>query len=86
MTTDENGEPCPETLGEYRDLCCAIGGENCRAVQFLDARIATAPRGRDECVVAPDSQMRALLMPMLIGTLRDDMPRMERSQFEAGQR
>lgn len=26
MRTDEGGNPCPATLGEYRDLCAAIGG------------------------------------------------------------
>lgn len=64
MRKDENGDPCPATLGEYRDLCVAIGGVGCRAVRFLDERIAE--QGRDEPVVAADSQMRALLMPMLL--------------------
>lgn len=54
----------PSTLGEYRDICAAIGGESCSAVHFLDAKIAE--QGRDELVVAPDSQMRELLMLMLI--------------------
>jgi hypothetical protein len=63
-TDDEKGEPCPGTLGEYRDLCAAIGGDKCRAVQFLDEKIAV--QGRDEKVVAPDSQMRRLLIPMLL--------------------
>lgn len=53
----------PATLGEYRDICAAIGGESCRAVQFLDGEILK--QGRDELVMAADSQMRELLMPML---------------------
>lgn len=61
---DENGQPCPSTLGGYRDLCAAFGGEECRAVKFLDSRIAT--QGRDTEVIQPDSQMRILLMPMMM--------------------
>lgn len=63
MRQDEAGTPCPETLGEYRDICAVIGGEECAAVIYLDEQIAKL--GRDEKVVAPDSQMRELLMPML---------------------
>jgi hypothetical protein len=66
MREDENGNQCPETLGEYRDLCAAIGEENNGAVQFLDKKIAEAATGRDEKVIAPDSQMRAVLMPLLL--------------------
>lgn len=62
MRQDETGQPCPATLGEYRDLCYAINPQS-KAVKFLDERIAE--HGRDELVIAPDSQMRALLMPML---------------------
>ncbi len=64
MRTDENGDACPATLGEYRDLCAALGGDTCRAVKFLDTKIAE--QGRDETVIAADSQMRAILMPMLL--------------------
>jgi len=67
MRKDETGSPCPATLGEYRKLCASIGGESCRAVQFLDSKIAESPRGEDEEVLKADSQMRMLLMPMLIG-------------------
>lgn len=64
MRTDEDGNECPETLGEYRDLCAAIGGEKNKAVEFLDKKIAEA--SRDEKVIAADSQMRMLLMPMML--------------------
>lgn len=66
MRKDEEGNECPATLGEYRDLCAAIGGAECPAVTFLDKKIAASVRGRDEEVIAPDSQMRMLLMPMLV--------------------
>lgn len=67
MRTDENGNECPATLGEYRDLCAEFGGEECRAVRWLDDKIAVATRGRDEPVLAADTQMRCVLMPMLFG-------------------
>lgn len=63
MRKDENGKPCPGTLGEYRDMCSAIGGDKCKAVIFLDEKIKKD--GRDEIVLADDSQMRMILMPML---------------------
>ncbi len=65
MRKDENGEDCPSTLGEYRDLCAAIGGETCEAVQILDKKIAEEKDGPKTEVIQPDSQMRALLMPNL---------------------
>lgn len=64
MRTDENGKSCPATLFEYRDMCKAIGGPNCRAVKFLEGRIAKNG-GEDDEVIQADSQMRMLLMPML---------------------
>jgi hypothetical protein len=66
MRTDENGKPCPGTLGEYRDLCAALGGEDCKAVEFLDKHIAESPQGRDDEVIQADSQMRFLLFPMIV--------------------
>jgi len=55
----------PKTLGDYRDLCALIGGEHCRAVQFLDAKIKTESMGRDAEVFADESQMMMLLGPMM---------------------
>lgn len=66
MRTDELGQQCPETLGEYRRLISTLLGEDNRAVQFLDEKIAGSPNGADEIVVASDSQMRMLLMPMML--------------------
>ena len=62
MRTDENGQQCPSTLGEYRKVCIALGGTGCRAVEFLDQRIAS--QGEDAEVLS-DDQMRLKLFPML---------------------
>jgi hypothetical protein len=72
MRSDESGDACPATLGEYRDLCAAIGGEECPAVGFLDVKIAE--QGRDQPVILSDWQMRTLLMPMLIASRRGPPP------------
>ncbi len=63
MRTDETGSPCPSTLGEYRDLCAAIAPESA-AVRWCDEKIAV--HGRDDLVLAPDYEMRAILMPKLL--------------------
>lgn len=65
MRKDESGNPCPATLGEYRRMCAALGGENCEAVRLLDEKIQGDPDGEDAKVVIADSQMRSLLMPLL---------------------
>jgi len=64
MRTDEDGKPCPATLGEYRKYCAALGGESCPAVKFLDEKIKE--QGEDELVLASDLQMRMLLFPMMV--------------------
>jgi hypothetical protein len=67
MRTDEEGNQCPGTLGEYRDFCKALGGgTDNEAVAFLDKKIEESPNGRDEEVIAADSQMRMLLMPKML--------------------
>jgi hypothetical protein len=64
MRTDETGRPCPATLGEYRDLVFAfVRDANNPAVRYLDGLIAI--QGRDERVLAPDSQMRHVLFPLM---------------------
>lgn len=65
MRKDENDQKCPGTLFEYRDMCKALGGPECEAVKFLEKKIADND-GKDDDVVAADSQMRMLLMPMLV--------------------
>lgn len=62
---DESGNECPATLGEYRKICASIGGEECRAVKFLDAEILD--QGEDTEVTVSDDVMRRLLFPLLIG-------------------
>lgn len=75
MRLDENQKPCPATLGEYRKFCAAIGGEDCFAVKFLDEKISESPNGPDEIVIAPDSQMRVLLYPMIMGGDIGELPK-----------
>jgi hypothetical protein len=70
MRRDEKGGQCPATLGEYRDICVALTGEHSDAVRFLDARIAE--QGRDMLVLAPDSQMREILMPTALASHASD--------------
>lgn len=53
-----------KTLGNYRDLFFILGGEDNRAVKFLDAKIAE--QGRDQKVLADETQMLLLLGTMLI--------------------
>lgn len=52
-----------KTLGDYRDACVEIAGEDCDAVKFLDQKIAA--QGRDMTVIAPESQMWILLASMM---------------------
>lgn len=66
MRKDEEGNECPATLGEYLDLAEAIGIPDNTAAAFLRRKIENSSNGRDEIVVAPDSQMRALLVPMML--------------------
>lgn len=65
MRIDEEGQPCPATLIEYRDMCRAIGGPECAAVQLLEKKIQENG-GKDDTIIVPDSQMRLLLMPLLM--------------------
>lgn len=66
MRRDENGAICPATLGEYRQLCASLGGEDCEAVKLLDKKIREHnERGSDGVnaeVIVPDSQMRWLFL------------------------
>jgi hypothetical protein len=66
MRTDEKGNECPETLGEYRDLVYSLVRDDKNgAVKFLDNKIEESPNGREEVVLAADSQMRYLLFNMM---------------------
>ena len=52
------------TLGNYRDLSKLMFGENSPQVRFLDSKIASNPNGRDEEVVAEETQMMYLLFEL----------------------
>lgn len=67
MRKDENGNPCPSTLGEYYDMCYSIAPKS-KAIVFLSEMINEPGVTRDSPVIAKDSQMRALLMPLLTQT------------------
>jgi len=72
MRTDEAGNSAPATLGEYFDLCEALeggrGSGGAAACRLLKEKIGGSPGGRDEEVIASDSQVRQLLMPLLAKT------------------
>jgi hypothetical protein len=53
------------TLGNYRDLAAAVFGHESKAVKYLDDHITNSPDGRDEEVMADESQMIYLLGSML---------------------
>lgn len=52
------------TLGNYRDLSAALFGETSPQTRFLDGKIATNPNGRDEEVIAEETQMMYLLFEL----------------------
>lgn len=51
----------PATLGTYLEVCEVIFGEDSGAVDFLKQKIAESPNGKNEVVIAPESQMNMLL-------------------------
>jgi hypothetical protein len=52
------------TLGEYRDLCLLLGdGKETSATKFFDEKIEK--QGRDQIVVADESQMIFLIGKLL---------------------
>lgn len=50
------------TLGEYRKLSAAVFGENSKATQFIDAKIAESRNGEKEEVLTDETQMLNMLM------------------------
>jgi hypothetical protein len=71
MRLDEAGNNCPSTLGEYWDLCHALvlDADKSHTLKWLNEKIAI--QGRDQPVIAPDSQMRAILFPLLQQDLQE---------------
>ena len=63
MKTLSTGEL--STLGVYRDYCAALFGEESKATIYFDRQIAASPRGRDEEVIADESQMMYLIMAQM---------------------
>lgn len=61
VRTDAKGQPCPETLGEYRDYCAAIKDDNA-VISFFDRQIEK--RGRDSKVLSPHELVMTCLNPM----------------------
>ena len=51
-----------DTLGFHSDLTKTLLGEDSKAVAFLNQKIEQSPNGREEKVIAHESQMIALLM------------------------
>jgi hypothetical protein len=49
------------TLGEYRKLIVALLGEDSPSTKFLDEKIAESPVGKNDEVIADESQMIYLL-------------------------
>jgi len=49
------------TLGNYRKLCVAFFGSECKAVKYLDDKIAESPNGNNEEVIVDEGQMIMLL-------------------------
>jgi len=49
------------TLGNYRKLAVTFFGGGSGAVKFLDAKIAESPNGKDEEVLADESEMIQVL-------------------------
>ncbi|MFM5312156.1 hypothetical protein ACET9Q_12825 [Aeromonas caviae] len=49
------------TLGNYRKMAAAVFGEDSKAVQFLNKKIAESPNGEDEEVIVEESQAVAML-------------------------
>ena len=52
------------TLGNYRDLSAAFFGEDSPQVKFFDDKIAVSTAGRDQEVIAAESQVLMLLWNM----------------------
>ena len=63
MNTISTGEPA--TLGTYRKIALALGGEDSPAVKFFDKKIAASPNGENEEVIAHETQVLYLIVQML---------------------
>ncbi len=55
----------PSTLGAYHDLCSALFGKESGPAVYFAKQIADHDKGRDEPVLAAESQMMFLVQSML---------------------
>jgi hypothetical protein len=55
----------PSTLGGYRAIAAALGGDPNKATEFLDKKAAESPNGLNEVVVAAESQMLLLIVSLI---------------------
>lgn len=54
----------PSTLGTYLKMCLLVMGSNSPATTFLRKKVAEAPMGFEEEVIAPETQMVYMLMQL----------------------
>lgn len=59
-----------DTLGYHRDMCAAVFGEDSPATKWLDEKIASHERGRDEPVVVHETQVVLLLSRIHFGDMQ----------------
>jgi hypothetical protein len=52
------------TLGYHLKMCKLVFGENSKATQFIEKKIAEAPNGENEDVVADESQIIMVLQAL----------------------
>lgn len=63
MRTLSTGQP--STLGSYYDNCKALLGDDSPATRYFADKIKASPEGRDEPVIANESQMMVLISSLL---------------------
>lgn len=64
----------PSTLGTYLDNCDALFGPGNAASKYFASKIASSPRGRNDVVIAPESQVMALIGSMICGPQKEPAP------------
>lgn len=56
----------PSTLGVWHDNCCAVFGAGSAPALYFSEKIKTAKKGRDEAVLAPETQVMHLIANMML--------------------
>ncbi len=62
MMTLSTGQP--STLGSYLDMCDLVFGLDSKQSKFIMEEIAKTPNGKNEEVIAAESQMMYLLLSL----------------------